>query len=731
MRALENKKRKTNMSGRYNKEINNFHKGRNNLDRLNRQNQAFQQRNEQRKAKIDARAEVIASSQIENGVSVFGAKAFNPEMQAYVKDLEQKYGLQSADSFPQLTEELIPANLFEKIPANVNSFIKKAEFSPALVKKVQTVVEKAAPQGEKSTSSWASNLVKELKAVNITVTETFMDRLMDFLGNTRVLRPLTAAMVMMTLVLTSCSPTEAGNTNEATAAETAQIPAEENETAVSTDVVIIEGETQVADPGDTDVEATKDALLSQLEIEEMVTESYADQNISATEQEVSDLAELLFEVGDISRNTNWDPVRNENTGRDFVRLNDPSVYGEHGVYITRGKNGERVYINGETIGITDLDQIDVTGTDYVAVAKNTEGQTVVVDGETFQWVSIFEGAKDQYQASEETETGSETEVNLENRDAYVATIEKYIPRANVDQIINMIPEAQAILAGGEYDENLSNQERQTLAFAIVAELETQRGVQPLSFESDGKTYFYDSSVESVTQRWIEYPNTDESKELATIKLYVPIYRNKETGNVMYYWNEQWNEAENSSNIDYSMLIDSTNMTNGVIDFSARDFEPFTNSGEIINIPMICLDDKSNENEVFPFKRSAGGGESIVFFSQIDFMLINPDILYGINTKLVTNGQTPVAYPHKVDAKWFSTIGDYLQFFDGLFKEGSTYYVGAAPNTDEAIKEWDYSSPSTTSNSNIDDFLNNQSSFWSNVQKEAYIQIKPIFFYDNN
>ena len=70
-------------------------------------------------------------------------------MQAYIQDLEQKYGLTSAESFPQLTEAVIPATLFEEIPETVDTFFKKADFAPALVKKVQTVVEKAAPQGEK------------------------------------------------------------------------------------------------------------------------------------------------------------------------------------------------------------------------------------------------------------------------------------------------------------------------------------------------------------------------------------------------------------------------------------------------------------------------------------------------------------------------------------------------------------------------------------------------------
>ena len=705
------------MGGHYNKEINNFHKGRNNLDRLNRQNQAFQQRNEQRrKAKIDARAEIIANSQIENGASVFGAKAFNPEMQAYVKGLEQKYGLTSVENFPQLTEAVMPASLFEEIPETVNTFIKKADFAPALVKKVQTVVEKAAPQGEKSTSTWASNLVKELKAANITVTETFMDRLMDFLGNNKVLRPLTAAMVMMTLALTSCKPIEAGNTNEPQAAETAQIPAEEDETAVSTNIAPTEENSQTANPGDEEnAKATEEAKLSADQLENEINQAGEAANIEVVTS--SSFAEELYKLDYISPSTDKDILINESTARPYVRLNLASPYGPAGTLITEGIGGGVLFISGEANNLSD---VRIEGA-YIAMGTAENGSTWVVDAETGNWVPQAEG---------HAEAVAGVEISAENRAAYTATIEKYIPRANVDQIINMIPEAQAILAGGEYNESLSNEERQTLAFAIVAELETQRGVQPLSFEDGGNTYFYNPEQTDILNRWQQSPDNEATQERATLQLYIPIYKNAETGNIMYYWQGSWSEAPGSGEIDYSHFINKDNMNDGTVNFTQEGLiNGFTNL-DLRGIPMICLDDSADEAEVFPILRTVAGRTEITYFARLDFLSLNTDqYYYGVNTKLIVNGSVGVFSP--TEENDFMVNGNSFTDFNGKFQEGLTYYIVASPSHEKLLKALSYAEPVLGDSVNTDNLISNPESFNQSLSDASFFSTNPIGIYDPN
>ena len=716
MRALENKKRETNMGGHYNKEINNFQRGRSNLDRLNRQNQAFQQKNEQRRKAINARAEIIANSKIDNGVSAFGVETFDPKMQAYVQDLEQKYGLTSAESFPQLTEAVIPASLFEEIPETVNTFIKKADFAPALVKKVQTVVEKAAPQGEKSTSTWASNLVRELKAANITVTETFMDRLMDFLGNNKVLRPLTAAMVMMTLALTSCKPIEAGNTNEPQAAETAQIPAEEEGTAVSTNIAPTEESTQAADPGDEEnAKATEEAKLSADQLENEINQAGEAANIKVVTS--SSFAEELYKLDYISPSTDKDILINESTARPYVRLNLASPYGPAGTLITEGIGGGVLFISGEANNLSD---VRIEGA-YIAMGTAENGSTWVVDAKTGNWVPQAEG---------HAETAvAEVKISAEDKAAYTATIERYMPGENVDQIINMIPEAQAILAGGEYNESLSNEERQTLAFAIVAELETQRGVQPLSFEDGGNTYFYNPEQTDILNRWQQSPDNEATQERSTLQLYIPIYKNAETGNIMYYWQGSWSEAQGSGEIDYSHFVNKDNMDDGTIDLSTELFlRQITEQLNIHYIPAICLDDESDEIEVFPFNRKVGDVEGITYFAIFDFLMIDQNNLYGTNIKLVSNGQNVIIAPGERKTTTFASTGHIVEEYDGVFEYGNTYYIAIQPNFEESMQSTNYAQSIVSNYGTIDGIVNGNS-YIDETRNNSVILLDPLGIYN--
>jgi len=317
----------------------------------------------------------------------------------------------------------------------------------------------------------------------------------------------------------------------------------------------------------------------------------------------------------------------------------------------------------------------------------------------------------------------------EEIDSYTKTIQKYLPADLTAQILEHIPAARAIISGEPYDDTLSNQERQILAFAIIAELENQRGIQPLFFESDGHTYFYDSTVEDIYSRWVQQPVSRTVEEKATVQLYVPLFPDQNSGDIYYFWEGKWNLAIGSAQIDFAHIIDNNNMYDGTIDFSATDFYPFTKERIIINIPMICLDDKKTDIEVFPYNSDIGGSESIVFFSQLDFLLVHPNSLFGLNTKLVVNGQTPVAYPNQKDAVWFSSVYGSLQYFDGLFIADHTYYVGASPETEQTIQEWDYSTSIIYTGSNIDNLFINPDIFWSDNQNSSFIQVMPIFFYD--
>lgn len=729
------------MSGYYNRKESfknrNFRDGSSHLDRLSRQNQRFQKQQEQRKAQIDARAEIISDAGVEEALPAI--KAFSPEMQAYTAELWQKYNLNNNLAKIDIkVADVKLENLFDEHEEKTTVFARKTNTSKATEQKVRRIIKEASEEGQESTASWFNKILEKLKKENIGITETFMDRAMDFLANNRMLKPATAFAVVFTLILTSCSGIEASEVpNETEPRITAQVPDVE-EDVIYTDLPPAEEIANNEDPGDPTEEAraTEEALLSQAELLEMVNSNYEEQNIDATEQEASQLAEMLFAVGDISRNTDWDQERNETSGRDFVRLNEASVYGPYGAYITRGKNGENVYITGQTIGITDMDQIDVTTTDYVAVAKNEAGQTMVVDGETFQWVSIFEGAKDQYEAPTESEAeteneaGAGAELSAEEIAGYDNALEMHWDEkaSQSSEIYQEMDIARALVNEEiEYNFDWSEKKKENIAFAVAIYQESQRGAVPITYTREGIQNFYNLDVknaENFEGMWEEHESNNTAVKFATDNIYYPT-KFYENGTVAIYHEGRWIRSNGS--FDYEKYIDQSNYTDGTIDFTNERFTKRVENGKRKYVPMICIDDEIPEREIVPLEKEG----NIVFYSQFDFALVNPDQFYSVKVKLLSSGTTTIFYPNTTTENDFKSVQYIIRDFDGLLKEGNTYYIAISGDFDFDLEMLNYAKFIIDNHINPNLLFNEDNTFWQNLNHSSIFSVKPLNIYDPN
>lgn len=292
----------------------------------------------------------------------------------------------------------------------------------------------------------------------------------------------------------------------------------------------------------------------------------------------------------------------------------------------------------------------------------------------------------------------------------------YIPDmlTNKDAIYQEIDTARALLAGREIDRSSWTQDKyENVHMAIWLIQEEQRGMQPLQFESNGETYYYDKEKD-IDNPWSSDP---EKKEQATIPAYVPMYRDAENL-IHFYWNGQWQIAPRSNEVDYGDFITKDNV-NDFLD-PTKTTATFPRQLEVFDVsfvPMIILDDTTADLEKHPMYR-----QGMTYLDvRIDILLPNADnYLYGLNGKMYSMDSQFVMFPDRENTwSFINTIGDMHQDFDEAFSPNQTVYIGLDEHQerlDKAISTREY----VENMSITDDIVDG--SIWQDIQNSAGLNI---------
>ena len=292
----------------------------------------------------------------------------------------------------------------------------------------------------------------------------------------------------------------------------------------------------------------------------------------------------------------------------------------------------------------------------------------------------------------------------------------YVPSlvANKEAVYQEMATARALLAGETVDKSDWNQSKyENVHMAIWLIQEQSRGMQPLQFESNGETFYYDKD-KNIDNPWSSDP---EKKEQATIPAYIPMYRDADNF-IHFYWEGEWQIAPRSNEVDFGNFITKDNV-NDFLDptKTADSFSRQLDMFDVSFVPMIILDDTTADLEKHPMYR-----QGMTYLDvRIDVLLPNADnYLYGLNGKMMSMDSQFVLFPDRENAWSFvNTLGDMHQDFDGAFSQNQTVYVGLdehqeSLNSDINTKEY------VENMSITDDVVDG--SIWQDIQHSSELSI---------
>ena len=292
----------------------------------------------------------------------------------------------------------------------------------------------------------------------------------------------------------------------------------------------------------------------------------------------------------------------------------------------------------------------------------------------------------------------------------------YVPSlvANKEAVYQEIATARALLSGETVDKSDWDQSKyENVHMAIWLIQEQSRGMQPLQFESNGDTYYYDKERD-IDNPWSSDP---EKKEQATIPAYMPMYRDADKL-IHFYWNGEWQVAPRSDEVDYGKFITLDNV-NDFLDPNETN-AVFLRQLEVFNVsfvPMIILDDTTTDLEKHPMYR-----QGMTYLDvRIDVLLPNADnYLYGLNGKMMSMDNQLIMFPNSTILWGFDNqIGTMHQDFDEAFSPNQTVYIGL----DEHQRKLD-------SDINTKEYVKNMSitddvvdgSIWQDIQHSSELSI---------
>lgn len=279
----------------------------------------------------------------------------------------------------------------------------------------------------------------------------------------------------------------------------------------------------------------------------------------------------------------------------------------------------------------------------------------------------------------------------------------------------------------EYPAELDNSQRAKLALAIAEVLEKRRGEHPMYFmgwwEGEQIKVYYDSKAQTWTG--------DESViENATLPLYIPLYQNTDSGSILYYWQNQWHESLDSAAIDFGHIVRPQELDDGTLDIPSEFLRRIIDQLQISFVPAIILDDEEAEKEIFPVSRKGMDLEyHISNHIWLDYLLVNPNLMFGVNVKVVTTNMF-VYYPGSEDSvSLFETRRTALMDFEGKLKEGHPCYLIAEPSMEEALAGTIYSKEVIFDTANLDLYLSAPEAFWNSLYDASYISHTSQIIYD--